>query len=150
MDLCQQRPSSAGGRWQPSKFIIKGQQSEVEIASKRPAARCRPGSAPVRLPARPASALFAVERSRAAACDGVEPATGGASLKGMTDIHGLSYEEVLLARVNDNKLRLSELFRQIDRDGSGTIDIQELRTLLMLIGVDGERHAALCKSDVFT
>lgn len=42
----------------------------------------------------------------------------------------------LLAILDKHKLKLADLFNQIDRDGSGAIDHDELRTLLMVMGVD--------------
>ena len=143
------RPGSGSrSRWRPSTFVVAaasttggatngggGDQPPLAVVHKPESAAARLQAQ--RLPCRPLSAARKVaEPVRPASAAARTEAVVGASLKGATDTHGMKYEDVLLARVYDNKLRLSELFDQIDRDNSGSIDIKELRTLLMLIGVD--------------
>lgn len=47
-----------------------------------------------------------------------------------------NHVDVLLSILEQHKLKLADLFNQIDADGSGAIDHEELRLLLMLMGVD--------------
>lgn len=47
-----------------------------------------------------------------------------------------NYIDTLLSILDQHKLNLADLFSQIDTDGSGAIDHEELRLLLMLMGVN--------------
>lgn len=47
-----------------------------------------------------------------------------------------NHVDALLLMLEQHKLKLADLFNEIDTDGSGAIDHDELRTLLMVMGVD--------------
>jgi hypothetical protein len=54
-----------------------------------------------------------------------------------------NHVDALLSILEQHKLKLADLFGQIDADGSGAIDHEELRLLLMLMGVDVSDHEKL-------